>query len=391
MRIEELQLHNFRNYERLKLVFQPGVNVLFGLNGQGKTNLLEAIYLCTAARSHRTAKDADLIRHDSDGYDVKLLFAAPEGETYQESLEVRYRSQRAAIGGGKTNERTILHDGMELPRVADLMGIFHAVMFAPEDLQLIKDGPRERRRFLDILISQLRPLYFVDLQRLQATLQQRNALLKVFQSQSYQSFYRDQLEIWNAQLASVSARIINIRYQFCQQISNVANSFHTLISDEKENLKVRYRTRAGLHFDMDAAELEAQLLQDLNSSIEDDIARGYTSIGPQRDDIVFRLDGKDLRNFGSQGQQRTAVLALKLSELRIIEDVTGEKPILLLDDVMSELDRFRRQALVQVITDSQIFITCTDPEQVAADLSRDREQKISFYEVQDGSVKPVEG
>ena len=391
MRIQELQLHNFRNYEQLRLEFQPGVNVLFGLNGQGKTNLLEAIYLCTAARSHRTAKDKDLIRHDSGGYNVKLLFAAPEGESYQESLEVRYRSQRSAVGGSKTNERTILHDGMELPRVADLMGIFHAVMFAPEDLQLIKDGPRERRRFLDILISQLRPLYFVDLQRLQTTLQQRNALLKFFQSQGYQSFQRSQLEIWNTQLAAVSARIINVRFEICQQLSNIANSFHTLISDQKENLKVRYRTRSSLRFDMDTAELEAQLLQDLNDSIEDDISRGYTSIGPQRDDIVFRLDGKDLRNYGSQGQQRTAVLALKLSELRIIEDVTGEKPILLLDDVMSELDRFRRQALIQVITDSQIFITCTDPEQVAADLNREGEQQISLYEVENGSVRPLEG
>lgn len=387
MRIDALQLHNFRNYDELNISFQPGVNVLYGLNGQGKTNLLEAIYLCTAARSHRTSKDTDLIRHDSEGYKVKLTFAPPQDSDYRESLEIRYRSGRKGRGLGKKNERLILHDGMELPRIVDLMGIFHAVMFAPEDLQLIKEGPRERRRFLDILISQLRPVYFVELQRLQTTLQQRNALLRHIQSHPYQSFSKEQLEIWNAHLAETSAKIINVRYEFCKQISNVANEFHTLISDQKEDLTVRYRTRAGLEPEMDVSAIETILLDDLNETMNEDIMRGYTTIGPQRDDMVFRLDTKDLRNFGSQGQQRTAVLSLKLSELRIIEEITGEKPILLLDDVMSELDQFRRKALVETITDSQIFITCTDAAQVAEDLHQERRQQISFYEVDNGVVR----
>ena len=390
MEIHALELHNFRNYESLTLSFGPGVNVLYGLNGQGKTNLLEAIYLCTAARSHRTARDTDLIHYDSEGYRVKLTFAAPLDSNYQESLEIRYHQHSVPGMPGKTRERVILHDGMKLGRVADLMGLFHAVMFAPEDLQLIKDGPRERRRFLDILISQLSPLYFVDLQRLQTTLAQRNAVLKSLQKQSYQPFMREHLMTWNEQLANVSGRIINERYQICQQISNVANTFHARISQDKEDLTVRYRTRSGVRAEMAPEEIAETLLQELHDTMEDDIQRGFTTIGPQRDDIVFRLDGKDLRNYGSQGQQRTAVLALKLSELQIIHDNTGERPVLLLDDVMSELDKHRRQALVDAITDCQIFITCTDADQVAQDLQRESRNSIRFFEVRQGHVKPAE-
>lgn len=389
MLVRSLKLRNFRSYENISLELSARGNVFCGANAQGKTNLLEAIYLCSCARSHRTGKDSELIRRGASAYEVELAYTADngaEGEICLRYEEAELLSPIAGAREGTKRTRTITHNGQPLDRVADLFGIFHAVIFAPEDLMLVKEGPSGRRRYLDMLISQLSPSYFRDLQLYQRILQQRNRLLKRLRDERYSSvadeaserLRRVELEVWTDQMAECGARIVAARKRFSDRIEVIAAQAVRKLSGEQENLQVLYRCTGGVEPEAELSHIQADLLKRVSRDTDDDIRRGYSSQGPHRDDLELSLNGLPIKQYASQGQQRSVVLALKLAELALIEEECGERPVLLLDDVMSELDRNRRRYLMDAIAGRQVLITCTDQNQVLADESLSAESALIF-------------
>ena len=387
MHVCSIELQNYRNYQSQTITVEPDINVFFGANAQGKTNILEAVYLCACARSHRTSRDTDLISQGADQYGVRLTFADRTGQ--KETIEIRYLD---GISGDPLRTkalRLIYQNGVKLDKVSDLMGLFHAVIFAPEDLMLIKEGPASRRRYLDLLISQLRPTYFQDLQRYSRMLMQRNKMLKDLREA--QKPDQEQLEIWDLQLAQCAARIIATRLQFTARISDLAEKSHFSISSGKEKLKVRYKTITGIVKEDSIPEISDKIYKKYKTNVYDDIQKGLTSIGPHRDDLELLLDDEAMKPYASQGQQRSAVLSLKLAELEIITQEIGERPVLLLDDVMSELDAERRRCLLSSIEEAQVFVTCTEASHVVSEIqeAETAPRQFSFFKVLKGSVDVV--
>jgi len=414
MHVNAIELTGFRNYRTQQITVQPEINVFFGANAQGKTNILEAVYLCACARSHRTSRDSDLIHQEEDHYAVKIEYSTLAGQP--ESLEIRYFDPVPGHPQRQKPIRQIYQNGVLLERISDMMGLFHAVIFAPEDLMLIKEGPATRRRFLDLLISQVRPTYFQDLQRYGRLLQQRNKILKdLREARSGAAAWSgtDQLEAWDLTMTPYAARIIQQRINYVRRLDQQAEIHHANISSGKEKLNVKYRTISGITNEMSIPEISDHLFRKYKSNVYDDINKGLTQVGPHRDDLEFVLQGEPMKPFASQGQQRSAVLSLKLAELEIITEDIGERPVLLLDDVMSELDADRRRCLLESIAQAQVFVTCTDANHVVSDIeAADRfsglqtgqepepekpsrhdptaARQFSFYEVQSGQVTRVE-
>lgn len=370
MEVRKLELHQFRNYEACTLEFCPGVNVISGENGQGKTTLLEAIFLCTCARSHKTSKDKELIQFNSGEYSVGLEFVAnPLKNDFAETLEIAYFDAVPGLQERSRISRVVKYNGVKLDRVAEMMGLFNAVIFAPEDIMLVKEGPQGRRRFLDLIISQVNRHYFSSLQLYSSVLLQRNRLLKQMKDQArgFQpsaEHYASQLAVWNEQLSKQAVEIIAQRLKFAAMLAKHAAFFHQQISSGAEHLALRYETLNGLTSESSPEEITLKYEETLRKHEAEDIFRGSTSIGPHRDDISLVLDNRSLRSYGSQGQQRTAVLSLKLAELELLRQYTGQTPVLLLDDVLPELDENRRLSLVSSLQDAQVFITCTDIDEV---------------------------
>ena len=398
MIVTQIKLNQFRNYQEQEIAASPGINVFFGDNAQGKTNILEAVYLCTCARSHRTARDSDLILRQADQYAVKVAFDSCNGSA--ESVEIHYLD---AVPGDEQRSRAvrhIYHNNMRLERISDLMGLFHAVIFAPEDLMLVKEGPATRRRYLDLLISQVRPSYFLYLQQFSRILAQRNKLLKDLREQGYgrqrplDDVKQMQLEVWNDTLASEGAAIIYQRLLYTDRIAKIAMDAQVSISSGKEQLFVKYKSIAGLAQNTSEKEIYSLYVSKLKSMVCEDIEKGLTGQGPHRDDMELSLDGSGLKPFASQGQQRSAVLALKLAELVILKQDTGETPVFLLDDVMSELDEKRRASLLLNIEDAQVFVTCTDAQLVFNEMIKKTpvsgeagaERPYAFFKVEQGHV-----
>ena len=339
MRIERLRLRSFRNYEEADVRPAPGVTVLYGENAQGKTNLMEAVHLCCVGRSHRTSRDRELVRWG-------------ESEAYVQA-DVRRRDGVHQVGvalyPNEQKKKKITLNGDPIKRIGELMGQVNAVLFSPEDLRLVKDGPDGRRRFLDMEISQLRPAYFYALQRYARALNQRNGLLHELQLHRGDALFST-LEEWDAMLAQSGAVVLRKRAQYLAQLEEKAEEIHDALSGGREKLKLRY---AGCDAD------EEGLVRLLRAAREEDCRRGFTSVGPHRDDYKIIINGKDARAFASQGQQRTAALSLKLAEIEVMREETNEAPVLLLDDVMSELDVSRRRMLLTRIGGVQTMITCT--------------------------------
>lgn len=391
MRVTSIKLNNFRNYTQLEQEFYPGAQIIYGKNAQGKTNILEAIFLCTCARSHRTGKDLELVRQGSDDYDVEVKFTTDKGR--EEEIRIHYL---AAIDGDPLRAkplRHIYHNGVRLERLSDMMGLFNAVIFAPEDLQIIKDGPSARRRFLDLLLTQLYPAYFRDLMQYQHLLGQRNNLLKKIRDKNKEFYEYDlSLEVWDEQISSCASRIINRRQKTVDQIDSLAKDAIAQITDLKEKLDIRYRSVTSAAKLTDTGEIEKFLKRRLREQVLEDIRRGNTSIGPHRDDLILSLNETEVRPYASQGQQRSVVLALKLAELLLMRKKTGESPVLLLDDVMSELDSSRRHSLLKTIEGQQSFITCTDLAQVLNICGPDSEDltaafgEYAIFEVEQATV-----
>ena len=389
MRLCSIDLTNFRNYDRLRLDIPDGTHVFHGTNAQGKTNLLEAIYLCTCARSHRTGRDEELVKHGCDFYRVSIQFVTDRGLNESVTLEYKHAQTR-----GGSPSRTIYYNDLEVARLADMMGLFHAIIFAPEDLQIVKGGPSERRRFLDVLISRTDRTYFRDLQDFWRVIGQRNRLLKNLKvnesfngrgadrsfSNGRTAFDEDeselpesemifpdpaaQLDIWDEQLATIVSAILKKRLDVTEKLSEYASLSIRHLTSSQEQFDIQYRGFGGLDRDMSRETIERLYLERLRRSRDDDIFRGSTSSGPHRDDLQLSLNGVEARLFSSQGQQRSIVLSLKIAELMLLTEMTGETPILLLDDVMSELDQSRRSKLMEVIQGHQVFLTCTDTAQI---------------------------
>ena len=362
MRVESLKLFQYRNYDSLTWKPAAGICVFVGKNAAGKTNILESVFLCALGRSHRTAHDGELIQSGKAEGMVALRVKTRLGtRTIRCQLAIKER-KRVSL------------DGKPLERSGELMGCLNAVMFSPEDLDLVKGGPGGRRRFLDMELSQLYPVYYYTLQRYNGVLKQRNMLLKTPQAQNDPT-----LTVWDAQLAELGADITRRRAAFVQELAGLAGGLHGRMTAQTERLEILYQP----NLPPVADELLAQAMQkELAANLERDIARGSTSAGPHRDDLNFLINGTDARVFGSQGQQRTAALAAKLSEIPFVESVRGEKPVLLLDDVFSELDAHRQAALLKAVLGCQTFITCTHLEELAFLGAK----RMKVYTVENGVV-----
>ncbi|MGI6239668.1 MAG: DNA replication/repair protein RecF [Christensenellales bacterium] len=334
MRVTTVQLTDFRNYAAC--TFEPcdGVTVLTGDNAQGKTNALEAVYLTCAGRSHRTRQDRELIRWGAELARVRVEAMRRDG------------SHEVEIKIPATGRRVIEIAGQRAARSGELMGHITGVLFSPEDLTMVKDGPSERRKFVDIALSQIRPAYYYALQRYARALRQRNALLRMQADQT--------LDAFDEELARAGAEVMRHRGWYVQLLGAAAGETHRHISGGREQLALEYRPGAG-----------ADMLGELRAARQTDMRRMTSTIGAHRDDIGILIDGRDARMYGSQGQQRTAALSLRLSELRVMRDVLGEWPILMLDDVMSELDPARRRSLITYLEGVQTIITCTDTGDLA--------------------------
>ena len=362
MRVKTIRLQNFRNYERAWVTPDEGVTVFTGPNAQGKTNIVEALHLCCLGRSHRTARDDELIRWGCEEALVRTETTQRDG-THEVTILLSKRQKK------KKNVRI---GSRQAERIGELLGHVCGVLFSPEDLQIVKSGPAERRRFIDMELSQLRPAYFYALQRAVRALNQRNALLKEI---ARDGSLLKTLDMWDEQLAACGGEIVRCRREAVLSLGKSAREAHSSLTGGRETLGVRYVSQAA-----EAENPGETLLRLLHAARSEDLRRMTTTVGVHRDDLHITIDGKEARTYGSQGQQRSAVLSLKLAELELAERVRGEAPILMLDDVMSELDPGRRCQLIERIDRVQTFVTCTD----LSDLAGARQGRV--YRVENGHL-----
>ena len=345
MFVDRLELINFRNYGRQALELSPRVNIFTGGNGMGKTNLLEAVYFCSIGRSPRTPRDRELILWNEERAKVFLRTQKSEGD---ESVEIII---------SKNENKRVLVNGIPVSRIGELMGAVATVFFSPTELKVVQGAPGERRSFIDIALCQISRAYFYLLTRYNKTLAQRNRLLKSGQAT------RDTLAIWDGQLAHVGAKVIKTRKGFIKSLAPLAKGQHLYLSGGQEDLQLCYEGLAG----ETAEELEELFLKELQQNTARDMKVGFTHTGPHKDDVSIKIGNTDIRTFGSQGQQRTAALSLKLSELELAKLTKSESPVLLLDDVLSELDPHRQLKLLERVQGFQTLITCTHLEPFAAE------------------------
>ena len=350
MQIEELKLKNFRNYSELTLCPHPGVNLFFGRNGSGKTNLLEAVHYCSLGRSHRTSNDASAVKN---GKTFALSSVSIRNMLGRREIAVRFHPDEA-------QKKAILIDQKKISKFSDMMGCLRCVIFSPEDLGLIKEGPSMRRRYLDMMISQINRGYFIALQQYRTGIEQRNAVIRSIRTNG--SGNLSILSAFEETMAEPAAVIIRERRKIVSILTDIATDTYRRISDTDESFRISYHS--SVKEEDGIAETLCRLLRE---NREDDIRMGLTSVGPHRDDLVLTLNKSQMKQFASQGQIRTAALSMKLSQMRILKDLSGEEPVLLLDDVMSELDRKRRSCLIGEISDFQTFITCADRNDVDCD------------------------
>jgi DNA replication and repair protein RecF len=342
MYIEEIALENFRNYENQKIKLNKDLNIIYGNNAQGKTNIIESIFLCAYGKSFRAKKDSDLIKFNENTAKVEV--------TYKRS------DREGKIKAEIKDKKTFFINDVKQNKVSDIIGKINIVIFTPDDIEIIKDGPQRRRKFIDMMISSLKPNYIHLLNSYNKILEQRNNYLRQIKLENKNP---NMLEIWDEQLAEYSFKIYEYRKYYIEKISENIEVFHNLITKSgKDSIKIKYISNI---------KDKNSFLENLKKSREIDIKRGFTAIGIHRDDFIIYINNKPVSIFGSQGQQRTLVLTLKLCELEIIKEEVGEMPILLLDDFMSELDEVRRKSFLDNITGSQVIITCTDKMNIEKD------------------------
>ncbi len=358
MKIESLKLKNFRNYELLSLEFDKATNIFYGDNAQGKTNILEAVYLSGTTKSHRGSKDKDLIRFEQNESHIETV-VEKNGINYQIDMHLK-----------KNSPKGIAINKMPIRKASELFGIVNIVFFSPEDLNIIKNGPGERRRFVDLELSQLDKVYLSNLANYNRIVNQRNHLLK---EAAYNSDVLKTLDIWDMQLVHYGNLIIQRRKEFVEQMNEIISGIHNKLTGGKESIRILY----------EPSNSYLTLEQALNKNKEKDLRIRSTSVGPHRDDIAFMIGDIDIRKYGSQGQQRTAALSLKLSEIELVKQSIHDTPVLLLDDVLSELDKHRQNYLLDSIHDIQTLITCTGMDEFV----NHRFSINKVFHVQSGQVK----
>lgn len=357
MYIESLELKNFRNYEDLSIVLDPGTNILYGDNAQGKTNVLEAVYLCGTTKSHRGSKDKEMIRFDQDESHIRMM-VKKDGVSHKIDMHLK-----------KNKSKGIAIDGVPIRKASELFGIVNIVFFSPEDLNIIKNGPAERRRFLDSEICQLSRLYMIELANYNKVVAQRNKLLKEI---SFSGRMADTLEIWDEQMVRYGTSIISERKKFISRLNDILSEIHQNLTGGKEQILITYEPNVS----------EEAFSEELKAGRERDLRFGQSYTGPHRDDFCVRVNDIDIRKYGSQGQQRTAALSLKLAEIRLVEEEIHDTPVLLLDDVLSELDGSRQNYLLQSIHSIQTLITCTGLDEFV----ENHFEANSVFQVVEGSV-----
>ncbi len=362
MILKSVALSHFRNYSDLYLEFDQGTNILYGDNAQGKTNVLESVYVSGTTRSHKGSKDKELIQFGQEEAHIRTM-VEKKGKPYQIDMHLK-----------KNRSKGIAINKIPIRKASELFGILNIVFFSPEDLNIIKNGPSERRRFLDFELCQLDKIYLFHLTNYNKILSQRNKLLK---DVNFKPELKDTLSVWDAQLISYGTKIIAARKEFITQLNEIIFGMHKKISGGKEELLVSYEP------DVEEGQLEVELLRNQ----EKDLKFGMTSVGPHRDDMCFLIHGIDIRRFGSQGQQRSCALSLKLSEIELVKSSIQDTPVLILDDVLSELDSSRQNFLLNSIHDIQTIITCTGLDEFV----KNRFEVNKVFKVKNGTVKAENG
>ena len=358
MYIESVQLKNFRNYDSLELDLAQGTNIFYGNNAQGKTNILEALYLCGTTKSHKGSRDKDMIQFGKDESHIRMMVKRDE-LSYRIDMHLK-----------KNKAKGVAINGLPIRKASELFGVVNLVFFSPEDLNIIKNGPAERRRFLDSELCQLDKIYLSDLTTYNKILNQRNKLLK---DMVYRPDLKDTLPVWDMQLVETGRKIIRRRKQFVDELNEIVHDIHYRISGEKEDLLLQYEPS-----------IEDIFFEDELSRVKErDMRQCMTSVGPHRDDLLFSIGEVDIRKFGSQGQQRTSALSLKLSEIELVKRSIHDTPVLLLDDVLSELDSNRQNYLLNSIHDTQTLITCTGLDEFV----KNRFQINKIFKVVQGTVE----
>ncbi|PXX54191.1 DNA replication and repair protein RecF [Hungatella effluvii] len=357
MIIESIELKNYRNYDKLHMDFSHGTNILYGDNAQGKTNILEAIYVCATTKSHRGSKDKEIIQFDRDESHIKL------------NVRKRDVPYRIDMHLKKNRAKGVAVNGVPIKKASELFGIVNVVFFSPEDLNLIKNGPAERRRFIDLELCQLNKLYVHSLVQYNKIVTQRNKLLKDIM---FRPDYEETLDIWDMQLVQYGREVIRCRDAFVSQLNDLVGPIHRQLSGEKESLHISYEPNVTVDMFEDT----------LRKSRPSDLKQRTTLTGPHRDDLSFIINDIDIRRYGSQGQQRTAALSLKLAEIELVKKTVNDYPILLLDDVLSELDGSRQNHLLSGINHIQTMITCTGLE----DFVNNRFRIDKIFKVVSGEV-----
>lgn len=362
MQAKELVLKDFRNYTEQTVSFGEGVNILHGDNAQGKTNILEAVYLFSMGKPSRARRDAELIRHGQNKAELSLTFSDKE------------REHSAAITLYADRRKTVTVNDIPIRKNSELVGRFRVVYFGPEYLGLVKEGPSVRRRNIDILISQLRPRYVSALGDAKKLVESKNALLRMEKPN------QSMLQILNEKLASVSAEVIICRQQYLKRVGEIAAQIQQEISNGSEALEIRYRSCIGEAKDMEREAVKEGISKRLDEVWKRELDMRESVIGPHREDIGYLINGQDAKAFASQGQQKTIVLVQKLAEVELMHEETGELPVLLLDDIMSELDKKRQGFILNRIRDMQMLITCTDTDGFVLD------KNARLFRVENGTV-----
>lgn len=339
MYIEKVKLDNFRNYENGEIEFDNGINIIYGNNAQGKTNIIEAIFLCSMGKSFRDKKDKDLIKFSKNSSKV--------------SLEYNKVDRKCKIEAVIDDKKSFYINGVKQAKVSDIIGKLNVIIFTPEDIDIIKEGPQRRRKFLDMMISSLKPNYIHLLNKYNKAIEQRNSYLRQIK---FEGKDRNLLEVWDEQLSEISFEIYKYRKFYIEKFSEKIQDIHNLITKSgKEQIEIKY---------VSSGTTKEEFFTKLRKSVDIDISRGFTTSGIHRDDFFVYINKKEVSTFGSQGQQRTATLTLKLCELNIVKEEINDAPVLLLDDFMSELDEERRKNFLENITGSQVILTCTDKMQI---------------------------
>lgn len=342
MFIEELKLIHYRNYENESIKINNGINIIMGENAQGKTNLIEAMFFLSRGYSHRASNVAELAQWDHDDF-------------FMNASVVSAGVKHILTAKSHLGKRQFLLDG-KVKKREKINGIFNTILFEPDDLKIVKEGPDKRRRFLNQEISGFRPEYHFILRDYEKILNQRNSLLKNIQ---YEPSLETTLDVWDEQLVQVGSRLMNHRIRYLHRLNREANDLHKILSLGKENLSLYYQNNIIDSLE-DMSQIKNIYKKRLESSRDEEISRGSTLYGPHVDDMIIQINGKDARRYGSQGQQRSAAISLKLSQIEIYYDNTGEYPVVLLDDIFSELDENRRKSIITLLNKTQAFITCTE-------------------------------